>query len=157
MIWVIRITSVKSSIGIITHQGHISQVSICWLTDSLTDWLTHSLTYITSWASCDAKKYNHPLLSNIWREHLNVNSRLIVHNHPTTALFHVHQVTYRHPDQMYESSKCTIEMSLPNGIWMSWLCTLLYPERKSWCVRWLTHIIVLSANHKSISIRGRGL
>ena len=43
---VIRITSVKSSIGIITHQGHISQVN------ANDHWVTH----ITSIASCDAKK-----------------------------------------------------------------------------------------------------
>ena len=45
--------SVKSSVGIFTHQGHISQVGS---TVSLTDSLTHSLTNITSRASCDAKK-----------------------------------------------------------------------------------------------------
>merc|ERR1719266_2776922 len=45
--------SVKSSVGIFTHQGHISQVGS---TVSLTDSLTHSLTHtITSRASCDAK------------------------------------------------------------------------------------------------------
>ena len=36
-------TSVKSSVGIITHQSHISKVSICTLTDSLTDWRTSPL------------------------------------------------------------------------------------------------------------------
>ena len=41
-----RITSVKSSIGIITHQGHISKVNAN----------VHSVTLITSRASCDAKK-----------------------------------------------------------------------------------------------------
>ena len=41
--------SVKSSVGIFTLQGHISQLGS---TVSLTDWLTHT---ITSRASCDAK------------------------------------------------------------------------------------------------------
>ena len=52
---VIRITSVKSSIGIINHQGHISQVSANSLTNSLTQSVSQSLTNINSIASCDAK------------------------------------------------------------------------------------------------------
>ena len=47
----IRITSINSSIGILTHQSHIS--TVC-----LTHWLTHWLTYITSRASCDFKNEN---------------------------------------------------------------------------------------------------
>ena len=49
----IKITSVKSSIGIITHQGHIRKVN------ANADLLSESVTHITSIASCDAK---HPVL-----------------------------------------------------------------------------------------------
>ena len=50
LIRVIRVVSVKSSIGIITHQGHISKVNEN--AHSLSD----SVTLITSRATCDAKK-----------------------------------------------------------------------------------------------------
>ena len=46
----IRITSVKSSIGILTHQGHINKVN------ENAHSVTHSVTLITSRASSDAKK-----------------------------------------------------------------------------------------------------
>ena len=53
VIMVIMVTMVNMVImGIITHQSHISPVSICWVSHWLIDWLT----YITSRASCDAKK-----------------------------------------------------------------------------------------------------
>ena len=54
------ITSVKSSIGIITHQSHISQVN------ANVQWVTESVTLITSRASCDAKntKYNNQTIDN---------------------------------------------------------------------------------------------
>ena len=48
----IRVTSGKSMIGILTHQGHISKVNEN--AHSLSD----SVTLITSRASCDAKKGN---------------------------------------------------------------------------------------------------
>ena len=50
----INITSVTSSIGIFTHQGHISKVNEN--VHSVTQSLTHSVTLITSRASSDAKK-----------------------------------------------------------------------------------------------------
>ena len=52
VIRVIGITSVKSSIGIITHQGHISKVNANAL--SVTQSVSDSVTLITSRASCDA-------------------------------------------------------------------------------------------------------
>ena len=48
-----RVTSVKSLAGILTHQGDISKVSICTLSDSV----SQSVTPIISGASCDAKNY----------------------------------------------------------------------------------------------------
>ena len=50
VIGVTRITPVKSSIGILTHQGHISKVNANAYS------LSHSVTLITSIASCDAKR-----------------------------------------------------------------------------------------------------
>ena len=55
--WLTRVISVKSSAGIITHQSHISQVSANAY--SVTQWVSDSVTPITSRASCDAK--------NLWR------------------------------------------------------------------------------------------
>ena len=54
VIRVIRITSVKFSIGILTHQGYISKVNAN--AHSVTQLLSYSVTLITSRASCDAKK-----------------------------------------------------------------------------------------------------
>ena len=54
VIRVIRVASVKSSKGILTHQGHISKFNEN--VHSVTQSLTHSVTLITSIASCDAKK-----------------------------------------------------------------------------------------------------
>ena len=47
----IRVTSGKSMIGILTHQDHISTVN------ESAHSVTHSVTLITSRASCDAKKH----------------------------------------------------------------------------------------------------
>ena len=58
----IKITSVKSSIGIITHQGHIRKVN------ANADLLSESVTHITSIASCDANITNghlHSMLINV--------------------------------------------------------------------------------------------
>ena len=49
LIRVIRVASVKSSIGILTHQGHISKVN------ANADSVSQSVTPITSRASVDAK------------------------------------------------------------------------------------------------------
>ena len=81
VIRVIRITSVKSSIGIITHQGHISKVSANaeWLTQSLSEWLSSLLERLVTlkktfpWLTCmvvifadggdELKLFTHAVLS----------------------------------------------------------------------------------------------
>ena len=50
VIMLIRVASVKSLIGILTHQGHISKVN------ANADSLSKLVTLITSRVSCDAKK-----------------------------------------------------------------------------------------------------
>ena len=60
LIRVIRVTSVKFSIGILTHQGHISKVN------ANADSVSQSVILITSRASCDAKNmWDLPKLSHI--------------------------------------------------------------------------------------------
>ena len=54
------VTSVKFSVGFLTHRGHISKVSIY----TLTHWQTDSLTYITSRASCDTKEKEYEFGTN---------------------------------------------------------------------------------------------
>ena len=59
VIRIIRITSVKSSMGIITCQGHISQAN------ANSQWVSQSVTHITSRASCDAKYVNSSMTSSM--------------------------------------------------------------------------------------------
>ena len=54
VIKVVRVASVKSSIGIFTHQGHISKVNAN--AQLLSNSVTQSMTLITSRGSCDANK-----------------------------------------------------------------------------------------------------
>ena len=61
----IRITSVKSSIGIITHQGHISQVNANDY--PVSESVSQSVTFITSIASCDANHISGGRVSSCWQ------------------------------------------------------------------------------------------
>ena len=57
VIKVVRVASVKSSIGIFTHQVHISKVNAN--AHSVSNSVTQSVTLITSRVSCDAKYTHH--------------------------------------------------------------------------------------------------
>ena len=67
--------AVKSSEGILAHQGHISQVN----TNDQS--LTHSQTNITSRASCDAKNNQNEHIHQDHQIHHNNQDHQILQNH----------------------------------------------------------------------------